>query len=74
MIPWYSNKTKPVMDYYEKGGILVAIDGDIFTTYGYDRKTNECWLDNMSGPVCLSDTRVSGWCYVNDIYPKETII
>jgi hypothetical protein len=73
-VNWYSNHVKPILDFNEMGGILIAMDGDIYTTYSYDKETNECWSESYSEPISLSSPRVKGWCYVKDVYPRETVI
>lgn len=69
-VEWYSYHVKPILDFNERGGILVAMNGSIYTTYDYDKETNECLSEDYCGPISLSDPRVDGWCFVKDIYPR----
>ena len=73
-VNWYSYHVKPILDFHEMGGILIAMEGSIYTAYSYDKDTNECWAENYSGPISLSSPKVDGWCYVNEIYPRGNAI
>lgn len=73
-VNWYSYHVKPILDFDEMGGIVIAMEGSLYTTYIYDKETNECWSDDYPGPISLADPKVDGWCYVRDLYPKRTVI
>ena len=73
-VNWYSNHVIPILDVEEMGGIMVAMDDRIYTTEGYNKEDNTCYCKEYGGAICLSSARVKGWCYVKDVYPRETVI
>ena len=73
-VNWYSYHVKPILDFNEMGGIIIARDGELLNTYQYDKDTNEVLTRETGELISLSDPTVDGWCYVNDLYPKKTVI
>lgn len=73
---WYSNHVIPILDFDEMGGIVIAMEGTLYPTYSYDKETNTCRSEEYGEPIriSLADPRIDGWCYMKDLYPKNTKI
>jgi hypothetical protein len=70
-VEWYSNKVKPAPPYCYQKKIVVAMNGRIQGTHCYNLKTNTLLLNEDGDVISLSDERVDGWCYADDLYPRE---
>lgn len=73
-VEWYSNKVKPVKPYCDESDIAIAMRGRILISTFYLPTDNTVYLNSFACRFPLNDPNVDGWCYVKDLYPKETKI